>query len=360
MKIFCIHPGASTSTADVYTGIARALESQGHELVKYNLDRRIMQAGGYLRWVHKNVTKSGVAMDKPTPADSLYWSHADAIMRAHMTECDMVLIFSAMYTPRRIIKAIRRTGIKVGIVFTESPYDDEKQLEVARFAHICWTNERSSLDYLRIIQPNTFYLPHGYDPEIHTFRHPDEGDVRAHDVVFVGTGFYERVEMLSSVDWTDIDFGLYGIWQHLGSRSKLRPFLEMGEIPNLAASALYHRAKIGLNLFRTSKGFGRYAARVEGAESLNPRSYELAACGLFHLSEYRPELTDVFGTLVPTFRTGQELTQKIRYFLAHESERKAIARLLPDAVKGHTWADRTKLMMEQVGHIETEKELARG
>ena len=58
--------------------------------------------------------------------------------------------------------------------------------------------------------PNTHYLPVGYDPAQHGPQM--NGEAPAHDVVFVGTGFESRVALLSQVDWSGIDLGLYGAW----------------------------------------------------------------------------------------------------------------------------------------------------
>ena len=58
-----------------------------------------------------------------------------------------------------------------------------------------------------------------------------------HDVVFVGSHFPERARVLSHVDWTDIDFALYGNWKTLGSRSNLRYFMQ-GGIVTLAITSM--------------------------------------------------------------------------------------------------------------------------
>ena len=49
MKILLVQPGASISTHDVFTGLASALEEQGHDLVYYRLDSRIAVAGKFLK-----------------------------------------------------------------------------------------------------------------------------------------------------------------------------------------------------------------------------------------------------------------------------------------------------------------------
>ena len=118
--------------------------------------------------------------------------------------------------------------------------------------------------------------------------------------------------------------------------------------------ALYRRARIGLNLYRTLEGFDRKADQhITRAESLNPRALELAACGAFTLSEWRPEVAEVFGDAVPTFRTPGELGELCRYYLdpAHEEERRALAARLPGLVAGQTYAARARALLEVLENV---------
>jgi hypothetical protein len=174
---------------------------------------------------------------------------------------------------------------------------------------VCFTNERTSVDVLRKANPNTHYLPAAYDPAQHG-PHLN-GDARAHDVVFVGSGFDSRTELLSCVDWTGIDLGLYGAWGHVDARHPLAPYVRGGLVDNAATGALYRKAKIGLNLYRGTGG--------APAESLNPRAYELAADGVFTLSHDRAEVGERFGGLVPTFATPDELETRMRGWLQEDT-----------------------------------------
>ena len=235
---------------------------------------------------------------------------------------------------------MKRAGLRVVVLFTESPYE-VREPEVAKLIDGCWTNERSSLKTFRAVQPMSGYLPQGWHPERH-LAGPQPGDehVLAHDVVFVGSGFQDRIDWLSSIDWTGIDFGLYGMWNSLGAKHPLRQFVRGDITDNRTTAALYRRAKVGLNLYRTSMGWGKGAQQITHAESLNPRAYELAACGAFHLSTYRAELADVFGGLVPTFTTAAEASDLIRHWLAQPDVRADIARQLPACVAGMSWESR--------------------
>jgi len=109
---------------------------------------------------------------------------------------------------------------------------------------------------------------------------------------------------------------------------------------NTKAAALYHKAKIGLNLHRTSVEYYRDTAHFSDAESMNPRCYELAAAGCFFISDWRAEVEDIFGDLVPTFKTAEEAEDLIYYYLEHGAEREEIAAQLPGLVRNETFDER--------------------
>jgi len=178
--------------------------------------------------------------------------------------------------------------------------------------------------------------------------------------VFVGTAFQERIEWFRAIDWTGIDLGLYGNWDALGGRDRLRQFVKGKLVDNPRTAALYRRAKIGLNLYRQSKGFGRGAPRIvtSSAESLSPRAYELAACGVFHLSESRAEVREVFGDAVPTFRTPAEAETLIRRWLADDAGRRATAAALPALVAESTWAHRAAQVMSDLSALLSQRRVA--
>jgi spore maturation protein CgeB len=70
---------------------------------------------------------------------------------------------------------------------------------------------------------------------------------------------------------------------------------------------------------------------------MNPRAYELAAAGCFTISDYRAEVDEVFGALVPTFRHPNELRPLLDRWLADESGRARVRAALPTRVRDHTW-----------------------
>jgi glycosyltransferase involved in cell wall biosynthesis len=311
VRILLCHPGCSVSIADVWSGLDAALRRAGHEVIAYALDGRLAVAGEYLHAA---------------------WKRSGKPKSEHPTDADVI------YSPDALI-LLRRAGIRVAVLLTESPYDQAHEGKLIQYADAAWTNERASLTFLRMYNERVEYLPHAYDPERHRPDAEDSPDVPTHDVVFVGTGFAERVETLAAVDWSGIDVGIYGLWDLVPKSSPLRQYIRPGAVDNRLTAALYRRARIGLNLYRSSMGYGWRAPRVRHAESLNPRALELAACGVFTLSDFRAEVYEVFGPLVPTFKGADDLGRLVRRWLADDGERRAVAAQLPAAVAGRTFDD---------------------
>jgi spore maturation protein CgeB len=339
MKILLVQPGASWSTADLYTGIVGAMQRQGEEVIQYALDKRITAFGEWLLWQWKRNKKK---TDKPNGLDAIYLAGVGVIEKALYHNVDWVFIVAGSYMHPAFLTMLRRAHVKIAILFTECPYDDEWQLTFAPLADVCFVNDKVSVPAFRNVNRQTYYWQHAYDKYRHTVQNvQNEPEVMAHDVVFVGTGWIERIALFEQVDWTGIDLGLYGTWELASPDSPLRPYIHDAVTPNATTAALYRKAKIGINLHRTSVGYGKDTDKITiQPYSLGPRAYELAACGVFTISDWRPELNDVFGDVVPTFKTPEELGETIRFYLAHPDERKAIAAKLPDLVARHTFDTR--------------------
>jgi spore maturation protein CgeB len=345
MKVLLIEPGATWSTADVSAGLRYGLEHHGVPIVRYALDQRIDRSNRWLHYNWRRAHKTNPALPRPNVADVFYQAGIGALEMALRHEVDVVLVVSAMFLHPDVILLMKRAGLRVAVLFTESPYDLEKELQIASMVDGCWTNERSVVADFVAVNPHSGYVPHGWHPERH-LRGPQLGDedLPAHDVVFVGSAFQDRIEWIDAIDWTGIDLGLYGTWQ-LSKHHRLRQFVKGQQVENTMAAALYRRAKIGLNLYRTSKGWGKNPSRISHAESMNPRAYELAACGVFSLSTYRQEVSEVFGELVPTFTTSFEASSLIRRWLMDDDGRATVSAQLPACVAESSWIERSARMI---------------
>jgi hypothetical protein len=349
VRLLAAHPGADWATSDVFNGYTAALGGLGHEVGSYNLHVRIGRAGEWLEWNWRKAVRAGQDAPKPSAGDTIYLASADAVAAALRGNVDWVLVFTGAYFHPDALIMLRRAGRRVALFLTESPYEDHLQAKLLPLADVVFCNERTSLNRLRLVNPNVVYLPPAYDPLTHTPSPAPaawDDDVPAHDVVFVGTGFQERLDALAAVNWDGIDLGLYGEYALLGSRSGLRRHIRAGTIPNALTAALYRKAKIGLNLYRRSIQYARDGARIDTAESVNPRAVELAACGVFTISDRRAEATEQFGDLVPTFDTPADLEPLLRRWLADDRGRRTAAEGLPGVVARSTFRHRAERVLE--------------
>ena len=192
--------------------------------------------------------------------------------------------------------------------------------------------------------------------------------------MFVGTGFPSRQKFLEETDWTDIDLNLWGNWWQVEegngqarhketgrfvkkgyaqrypdkviARSPIADYVRRRLVENQTTAKLYRGSKIGISMHRTER-FYRTGGVIDPNEaySLGPRAFELAACGLFQLSDPRPELVDVFEDSVPTFETPDDLGRLVRHYLKHDGEREALAKQNLEAVQGHTFEARARQML---------------
>lgn len=348
MKLLVVSPGSLYSTTEVHSGLCNGFRAAGCEVIEWNTAKELAATDTWARVIYerqgKHVPKRGLLPNERTPEDEEFMTavcaeaHQRIVWDAMSGRADAVIFISGHMVPDSVLWSLsRRHGgpVTTGLIFTESPYEDKRLRHQGALVDLCWTNDENSQGAL------AGYLPMAYDPSIHTPRPrgvPDGG--WAHDVVFVGVGYEERVGLLESVDWSGIDLGLYGDWHHVNIKSPLYPFVRQGIIPNSEATDLYRRSKVGLNLYRTTTDyFNGGKPAVEGAYSLNPRAYELAACRVPQVSQWRPEWPDVFGSQDWT-TAKEDLGVSVRRLLDDDSLRESVADAQLACVQGHSYNDR--------------------
>jgi spore maturation protein CgeB len=341
MKILAVAPAARFSVMDVYNGQVAGLRENGVKVYEFDYGKRLGLFNEFLQWCARH-KKIGEGFN-----EKLYTMAGESIyVTAKALEVDLVWMNSPLHVHTLILYLLKRDGIRTAGYMSESPYEDDRWLVRASMFDYCFINDPVSLERWRAVNPQTFYLPHAYDPA----RHHLNGHVeKEFDVAFVGTGFPTRRKFFEKVDWTGITPKFAGYWPKTPTRTKLRPFLEFRILDNAETVSLYQRSRIGLQLHRTDT-YLQDGGQIDpgSAHSLGPRSYELAACGVFQVSDERPELREVFGDSVPTFTTPAELEQQIRYYLANPDKREEMGLAQHQAVQPHTFANRMKDVLEIV------------
>ena len=117
---------------------------------------------------------------------------------------------------------------------------------------------------------------------------------------------------------------------HIHNRGFARSHTEM--------PLIFNQSKINLNITARSIRSG-----------LSLRIFDILGCGGFLLTNYQAELPEYFeiGSEVEAFSSMEELHDKCAYYLAHDSEREAIARRgYEKAARYHSYDTRLLEMMD--------------
>ncbi|MBU1248714.1 MAG: glycosyltransferase, partial [Proteobacteria bacterium] len=193
-------------------------------------------------------------------------------------------------------------------------------------------------------QENALYLPLAAQPDFHKEVPVSSVDERkwGADLSFMGAGYPNR--RLAFREFIHHDFKIFGTeWD---GDHVLAPSVQMAgrRVSSEECVKIFNATKINLNL-HSSVGTDEL---VTGGDFINPRTFEVAACGAFQLVDNRTLLAEAFreGELA-TFTSLDDLQAKIDHYLKHPDERKAIAakgqkRVLAE----HTYVHRMQALID--------------
>lgn len=330
MNIVIVEPGPSHSVQDVHDGWLKGLRQAGANVSSFPMGPCAQMYEN--AWYYQEVLDCWLA---PYDAQAAMILAGDMLL-AHVLKGwpDVVLVVYGRWLTIPHIDIIRRRGIKVVYLFTESPYEDNIQANHSHFADLAIVNDPTNLG----LYDNAYYQPHCYDPDVH---YP--GGSTEHDFAFVGTGFDSRIEFFESVDWQDTDARFWGNWPDI-TDGPLLPFFD-GHHPaecldNPRTADLYRASKMTANLYR------REANRpdLEKGWAMGPREVEAAACGTFMLRDPRPESDETLHML-PSFSSAGEFSEQLHWWLAHDAARETCADKARSAIAGRTFENAARRLL---------------
>lgn len=233
---------------------------------------------------------------------------------------------------------------------------------VENYRHLTyWQQMAGGYDYWFVIQTgacldalrhagakHVTYLPMAADLSAHrpVTLSPDEQREFGADVSFVGAGYANRRALfpqLLSNDWT---FKIWGNeWD--GATDLADTIQRQGaRIDTETCVKVFNASKINLNL-HSCIGDGLDPQ----ADFVNPRTFELAACGAFQLVDQRSLLPALFATNeMAVFQSPDDLSKQIPTWLQDSGARATLAAAARQRVKAeHTYVHRMKELLNQVG-----------
>lgn len=247
-----------------------------------------------------------------------------------------------------LLKKLQNENFRTAFWFVENYKLFPYWKEIAPHCDYFFTIQRngffSQLDELRAF--NHFYLPVACDPGIHRPEKlsPEDAARYGSRISMAGFGYFNRLMVLQGL--TDYSLKLWGPgWDRC---RELARFIQCGtEFDTETAVKIYNASEINLNLHSST-----HAAGVEPAgDFVNPRTFELAACRAFQLTDERAELAELFsiGNEIITFRDVADLREKIEYYLSHPALRQDVAeRARVRALADHTYAVRMRQMLRSI------------
>jgi spore maturation protein CgeB len=329
MKVILVAPGPRHSTYDVYRNLS-------HELNKV-VDLVPFPYHNILDW-HKSAQVVLAPHLEVEHMDHIAISRASRELLGDIAyhNPDVVFFIAGtaypvdLYRHVKIVQHSFKAPFALGIYFTECPYMDsiqEKYLPMLDFAF--FSDKLSAEKFNPGGNLYLDYLPHSYNSFIHT-RTSDESyetERYSRDVFFCGTPFYERQEILASVNWDGIDLAISGLWEDNISEEyveRLSPYVfHDGTMPNKEVSRYYRHSKISVNIHRTRMDIGGNGEPLDNkseAYSANPRVFEVVASGGFLVTDFRQEIEDLLGDTVLYFEDETDFGDVIKKALSMSDE----------------------------------------
>lgn len=188
-----------------------------------------------------------------------------------------------------------------------------------------------------------FHLPECCNPLWHRRVEltPAERGFYGCDLTTAANMYYYRALLLEP--FADYNLKIWGRSSPPWLNSSLRRVCQNHFVAELEKAKAFNAAQIVLNTMHYGE-----------IESVNARVFETAGCGAFQISEYRDALARFFEpeTEIVTFRTREELKEKVDYYLARPEERRVIAdRAHARAYREHTYQHRLRYLLSVVAEL---------
>ncbi|MUM78252.1 glycosyltransferase [Pseudodesulfovibrio sp. F-1] len=261
-------------------------------------------------------------------------------------EPDLVLAMAQAPLNHQALKRLRRDGVTTAMWFVEDHRLFTYWKSFAPFYDIFAVIQKEPFlsDLEAIGQPNVLYLPLAALPDFHRPIDLDPVELRkfGSDVSFMGAGYPNRRTAFRQL--VHLNFKLWGTdWE---GDHVLEPLVQMrgARVSPEDCVKIFNATRVNLNLHSSIQA----EELVTKGDFVNPRTYELAACGAFQLVDARTLLDEAFADdELATFTSMDDLLAKLDHFLAHPDQCRAFAeRGRARALKDHTYHSRMQALLD--------------
>jgi len=313
------------------------------------------------------------------PADArAYYSERlwEDVLAAHKTK-GVDLFFSYYYSASiepGVIDRIRELGIPTVNFYCNSIHQFHLVREIAPHFDHCMFPEREAESSYLAVGANPVHIQMAANPQFYKpYPAPHE-----YAVTFVGQKYLNREDYVRYLFDNGIDVRVWGPgWQsQAGPQAGLSPYRRARRLMGTLKRHLLGRQKSqSLHQFpqdrcgpplsdeelikmysrsRISLGFSEVQHRQTGEikRHIRLRDFEAPMSGALYLTGYQEELAEYYeiGNEITCYDTKEELLDKVRYYLLHESEAERVREAgLRRARRDHTWKNRFCQLFEAIG-----------
>lgn len=261
---------------------------------------------------------------------------------------DLVLAMAQAPLSIQALKRLRRDGVVTAMWFVEDfklfPYWQAYAPHYDFFAVIQKEPFLSELSTIGVV--NALYLPMAAHPKVHKPLELSTTEQRkfGSDLSFMGAGYPNRRVALR--EFIGMDFKIWGTeWE---GDASLAPYVQLGgaRVSSEDCVRIFNATKVNINLHSSIQA----QELVTGGDFINPRTFEVAACGAFQVVDRRGLMAECFAeNELATFTSMAEFRDMVRHFLAHPEERLEYARRGQERVlRDHTYAARMQTLLDFV------------
>lgn len=259
---------------------------------------------------------------------------------------DILICMAQAPITGRVLMELRAKGIITVLWFMEDYLRFTYWKEMSKFYDFVFTIQKG--ECMELIKNagagEVHYLPMACDPLVHAPKQLSASEKQewGSPISFVGAGYHNRQQIFAS--FAELPFKLWGTeWPGCKPFDKMIQ-KEGKRLTPEEYTKIFCGTDVNINLHSSNERDG-----VDPfGDFVNPRTFELAACGAFQLVDERSLLPEIFeaGKEVITFKDKKDLRDKIDYYLAHPEERKKIAETARTKVLNqHTYGHRLQEML---------------
>ncbi|GJL49449.1 glycosyltransferase family protein [Candidatus Nitrospira salsa] len=263
---------------------------------------------------------------------------------------DLVLAMAQAPLSMPVLQQLRKKKVVTAMWFVEN------------FRHLTyWQQVASGYDFWFVMQQEpcmnvlsragarqVSYLPLAANPDVHkpVVCSPAEQKEFGADVSFLGAGYPNRRQLLEGLLNQGWSFKLWGNeWDNPGPLSAALQ-RNGARIDSETSVKIFNQTKVNINVHSyTGSGFD------PDGDGINPRTFELAACGAFQVIDRRSLLSQHFDeTMLAVIQNPEDLVPTVHRYVHDSAARLAMAEASRRHILAHhTYVHRMKELLGTVG-----------